>query len=654
VVGRRAEYAILGSSTSIPAEEDWKLEDRAEILAADGLPGAVTFVWDPISDTLVAVFGSDGTPLRQIIQGGNGYDDPIEVAVGENGAVHRLYPVFEEAGAGTLQIILNQAGEVVSRTVQEGAYGEDEVGLAGAAVERIEVTPSRNASGELTSVAVKIRISESIDPATVAAGARLETIAAGGSVVRSWPAAPTLFDNFTLGWTLTASEWSELTATGPVDSTGDPATTPRELAISVTATLRTTAWSQENGILPPPDWALATRPIHTSRHPFEYREPLAVLTTSLQTTGEALLFEAPALSSLAGQTTPATRFIVASGFQALPFSEPATGLVYARARWYDPGTGTFLTPDPLGYVDSSNLYAFAGGDPVNRRDPTGETSLGELVHGFTEDAFAEDGNWLKKTLAVAGEVAYAAVEAASVGAVGKIDRAQEDLDRGKISRSQYWGRTGVAVTQTAVSYVGGAGGGVVGGRVAARALGERGVTALGVRAVGAAGGATGAVTGQVASDAVGNVAGTQQGLSSGRQYALGAASGGVLGSLSAIPARTTRDLRVNPAAPVNRGIKRVKVGRRSHNQRAQAHIREARQAGATDIRANQQQVAAAVNGAPVGQRVGINRPDVQYTNAAGRRVYVEIDAPPASRAVDHALRLLANDPAGIVYLWTLP
>jgi RHS repeat-associated protein len=57
--------------------------------------------------------------------------------------------------------------------------------------------------------------------------------------------------------------------------------------------------------------------------------------------------------------------------QALPFSEPATGLVYARARWYDPATGSFLTPDPLGYRDSSNLYSFAGGDPVNRRDPTG-------------------------------------------------------------------------------------------------------------------------------------------------------------------------------------------------------------------------------------------------------------------------------------------
>ena len=62
-------------------------------------------------------------------------------------------------------------------------------------------------------------------------------------------------------------------------------------------------------------------------------------------------------------------------YQALPFQEPATGLVFARARWYDPQTGAFLSPDPFYYKDSSNLYAFAGGDPVNGRDPTGTQAL---------------------------------------------------------------------------------------------------------------------------------------------------------------------------------------------------------------------------------------------------------------------------------------
>jgi RHS repeat-associated protein len=48
-----------------------------------------------------------------------------------------------------------------------------------------------------------------------------------------------------------------------------------------------------------------------------------------------------------------------------------TGLVYLRARFYDPYTGQFLQPDPSGYEDSVNLYAGLGFNPVSLRDPTG-------------------------------------------------------------------------------------------------------------------------------------------------------------------------------------------------------------------------------------------------------------------------------------------
>jgi RHS repeat-associated protein len=58
------------------------------------------------------------------------------------------------------------------------------------------------------------------------------------------------------------------------------------------------------------------------------------------------------------------------------------GLGYVRERWLDPQTGTFLSPDPKGYVDSANLYAFAGGDPVNRRDPTGEDAYDDKLQGY--------------------------------------------------------------------------------------------------------------------------------------------------------------------------------------------------------------------------------------------------------------------------------
>lgn len=48
-----------------------------------------------------------------------------------------------------------------------------------------------------------------------------------------------------------------------------------------------------------------------------------------------------------------------------------SGLIYLRARWYDPFSGMFLEPDPMGYADSVNHYAGMANNPVSFRDPTG-------------------------------------------------------------------------------------------------------------------------------------------------------------------------------------------------------------------------------------------------------------------------------------------
>jgi RHS repeat-associated protein len=48
-----------------------------------------------------------------------------------------------------------------------------------------------------------------------------------------------------------------------------------------------------------------------------------------------------------------------------------TGLVRLGDRYLDPRTGRFLTPDPLGYPLSLDLYTYAYGDPINFLDPDG-------------------------------------------------------------------------------------------------------------------------------------------------------------------------------------------------------------------------------------------------------------------------------------------
>jgi RHS repeat-associated protein len=50
---------------------------------------------------------------------------------------------------------------------------------------------------------------------------------------------------------------------------------------------------------------------------------------------------------------------------------PELGLYYYRARWYDPQLADFLERDPLGPVDSPNLYQAFGRNPINITDPQG-------------------------------------------------------------------------------------------------------------------------------------------------------------------------------------------------------------------------------------------------------------------------------------------
>ncbi len=103
-------------------------------------------------------------------------------------------------------------------------------------------------------------------------------------------------------------------------------------------------------------------------------------------------------------------------------------------------------------------------------------------------------------------------------------------------------------------------------------------------------------------------------------------------------ARLPQDVAVNPKPPPALDLDRPIGNNANQNTMVKRDILQAQDEGGTDFRVNQQQVNAD------GTRVGVNRPDLQYTDASGQRVYIEHDTSLSTRALDHEQRILSNDP----------
>jgi RHS repeat-associated protein len=59
----------------------------------------------------------------------------------------------------------------------------------------------------------------------------------------------------------------------------------------------------------------------------------------------------------------------------------ANGLLYMRARYYNPYISRFLNPDPSAFVGGLNFYAFANGNPISETDPFGLGGWASVLGG---------------------------------------------------------------------------------------------------------------------------------------------------------------------------------------------------------------------------------------------------------------------------------
>ncbi|MHB8511914.1 MAG: RHS repeat domain-containing protein [Actinomycetota bacterium] len=92
-----------------------------------------------------------------------------------------------------------------------------------------------------------------------------------------------------------------------------------------------------------------------------------------------------AYGNISAQTlVPPTSIVAPFGF-AGQYKDQNSGLIYMRARWYDPSTGQFLARDPLeSFTDSP--YSYASNNPINKIDPLGFSACGSDQNAFNTGA----------------------------------------------------------------------------------------------------------------------------------------------------------------------------------------------------------------------------------------------------------------------------
>ena len=109
-----------------------------------------------------------------------------------------------------------------------------------------------------------------------------------------------------------------------------------------------------------------------------------------------------------------------------------SGLAYFGARYYDPSTGRFITPDPLGFIDGPNVYLYCNNNPVNFADPWG--LCGEKLYrisGFTAVGgyvlFGAGGGGFEITDIATGESATYSYLTFGIGAGAHVEMSSERI-----------------------------------------------------------------------------------------------------------------------------------------------------------------------------------------------------------------------------------
>ncbi|MGH9130545.1 MAG: cell wall-binding repeat-containing protein, partial [Acidimicrobiales bacterium] len=120
-------------------------------------------------------------------------------------------------------------------------------------------------------------------------------------------------------------------------------------------------------------------------------------------------------------TATTTGVTTALGY-AGQYSDAESGLIYLRARYYDPATSQFMNVDPI-VAQTAAPYSYVNDNPINEADPSGECGLFSCIQHFYErhKAVIIDGvDFASDALALASLLTPAGVAARAVTVVSAL------------------------------------------------------------------------------------------------------------------------------------------------------------------------------------------------------------------------------------------
>ena len=327
------------------------------------------FLWD--GDTLLAEVGlSNGEPIwrRQYLPGPAGLDDQEQVRVEPdlkgNPLETKVYTYVRDELGSVMALVEERAVEpgepppLVARYFYT-PYGEAHL-ERGPELLSVRLDPAVTTAGgqdqaapvpnESYPGAVVVETTIPLDPESLAAGVQLECrpegqsqwvdCAAGTFTLAEDETDPTMLLVMPLAGWQEGAHYQITLLPELQDAFGREIQLPEH---------------ESGGVLIAPDPATADSPPSLNPNPRTFRLVYDSAVASADSLG------GPTHAFRGGQN-----FL----FQGL-WTDPVTGLAYARNRWYDARTASWLTEDPAGPVDSPNLYAGFGLVPHMASDPMG-------------------------------------------------------------------------------------------------------------------------------------------------------------------------------------------------------------------------------------------------------------------------------------------